>query len=892
MPEPCPLVELHRTLRRKLRGIDSATLLTELGVPANLQSLVDGLRRTRACLEQFPDELDVCLLMNPEERLDSTALIDGIDQVLEWERAQSWPDDLRCRLPMERSSATARHPLAGYCLSVLLHWSDLYYVLEPGDAAASQDCGMADSFQSLMAEFSGYVIAAQAAIEPADYIGFCRKWWGAKQLPEVSLYPTRRLASRVAGASRAVRRLSQVEHRDLLQFLLDPANGGALHERVFQAMESARFKPERDPEVSPAPEPGEPGPTETEQAVETDWRMLQQIALLLEEVRPGWLRPDTVRRRRGSRRGTKRTYSQHRRFRDGYVRVPEQDVIRFDFATDDGLEVEHLQPMPAANPDEAAGSDGNSATAGNLPEPDEEPTTTDADDREAWALRDGTSWIPAGEQQTDGDIDVVTVTGEGRSDEPDKPTARWAGEHIRRYHLALGIRNDHLSLAQVLSVLKAISRSAQQQDPDKALLALHVSIALGRPIHEIAGFEVHAGKTQFDVDSAGIHYFMGSGEWVFNSPAPAWADMRAERIEQPRLLQLWLNDRTGFGQLVEHYDLFDETTAPARPFQRLTKKSRARLGAFLKRTLPQADATLAQCAGFLFRRLLSATGGDLGIASLITGRQHSHSGSVRHYANYPVRRVWRACLDAWLEDDEDWISSYLAKPGARHAGPPQRYGAKRVPEAEAVEALVTTLAERVRDESSPLAIRRDNYTAYTLVGMVLGLGMRPVIEPWVTGIGGSTDASLLVSFIDKAKSDYDRRINPVPEVLAQHLRRYTAYRNALAVTLPSSLTQARFVLLGSVSGKAAVFHPGDFVELVGADFPLELYSLRRFARTELASRYYVPAEDLDAYMGHWLFGVSPFDPLSTYPMQRLYDLAGGPLTRLLNDMGFAPLEPP
>lgn len=42
MSELCPLAEFHQTLQRKLPGIDSAALLTELGIPPNLQSLLDA----------------------------------------------------------------------------------------------------------------------------------------------------------------------------------------------------------------------------------------------------------------------------------------------------------------------------------------------------------------------------------------------------------------------------------------------------------------------------------------------------------------------------------------------------------------------------------------------------------------------------------------------------------------------------------------------------------------------------------------------------------------------------------------------------------------------------------------------------------------------------------
>lgn len=891
MPEGCPLVKLHRALCRELRGIDSATLLTELGVPANLQSLVDGLRRTRTCIERFPDELDVCLRVIPEERLDSVALIDAIDRVLKWGDEQTWPaDDLR-RLPMERSDATARHPLAGYCLSVLLHWSDLYYVLEPGQAAAPTSGELAESFDALMAEFSGYVIAAQAAIDPAEYLAFCRKWWGAERLPDVLLYPTRRLASRVAGASRAVRRLSRIEHRALLQFLLDPANGDAFHQRIYMSMQTPQFAPADEPELVLGLALGRAEPIHP---IEADWSLLQQIGLLLEEVRPGWRRPNTVRRRGGTRRGAKRTHSQHRSFRDGYVRVPEQDVIRFDFETDDDLAIEHLQPLLPAEPNGEIGVGGaGDAAIVSLPRGGEEPKATQAAEREARAIRDGTRWIPFGEQQTDADIDVVEVTPEGHASASGRATPQWAKEHIRRYQLALGFGKERLSLAQVGELLKAIAR-ATQSNPDMALLALHVSIALGRSIHDIAGLEVHAGRAESDVDGDRIHYFCESRQWVFTSPAPAWAAMPVAPIERPRLRQLWLQDHTDFHALVERYGLFRGAQAPpsCRPFGRLARNSCARLDAFLQDTLPSADVTPAKCAHFLFHRVLAVTSGDLGIANLITGRQHSHSGSVRHYANYAAPRVWRAYFDAWLDEDEQWISSVSASTSVGRRGEERRYGAKRVPEAGAVRALVMMLAQRTRDATLSAPVRHNYYTAYTLVGMVLGLGLRPVVEPLLTGIGGNADARLLVSFVDKARSDYDRRINPLPAALAQHLRRYTAYRNLLAATLPSDLARAKFVYLDPASGAAGTFHPGDFERFVAGAFQLELYSLRRFARTELASNYYVAAEDLDAYMGHWLFGVSPLDPLSTYPMQRLYDLAAGPLTRLLDDLDFVPVEPP
>lgn len=846
------------------------------------------MRRTKVCLEQFPDELDICLQSIPEERLDSLALSETIDRVLGWASAQAWlGGDLR-RMPMERADAAVRHPLAGYCLSILLHWTDLYYVLEPDGSASSRDLGTA--FESLMAEFSGYVIAAQATIDPSAYITFCRQWWGARQLPDGSLYPVPHLASRVAGASRAMRRLSRVEHRALLQFLLDSANGQALHERVWLAMESPQFAPAPDADVALDAPLDKAASIEPSQAIEADWRMLQQIALLLEAVRPGWMRPGTVRKRHGGRRIAKRTHSQHRTFRDGYVRVPEQGVVRLDFATEDGFEVEHLQPLPAGEFDNVAYSQGEDDADEGIPDPDGPSATPATADSE----RPGDDrWIPVGEQQTDADLDVVAVSAEGGEGGEDQPaTAQRAGEHIRRYYLALGIAKERLSPAQVQHLLAAI-QVISQEVPSKVLLALHASVALGRSLHDIEGFEIHQGTADPRVDPERIHYFLESQQWLFNVPAAAWADLPQEPIERPRLRQLWLDDRTGFHVLIHQCRLFANasTATTLRPFQKLTQTGRADLAAVLKAALPRADPTLAKCASFLFYRLLEVTGGDLGVANLITSHEHSHSGSVKHYANYPANVVWDAYRDAW-RDGAPLSPRPMSPTSTDRDGQERRYGAKRVPRLDAVRSVIALLAERVRNRDLPAMARHNSYTAYTLVGMVLGLGMRPVTDLFVTDVGGRSERQLLASLLDKAKSGYDRRVNPVPDALAQQLRHYTTYRNGLASVLPPGLETAHFIHLGPAEGEAEAFRPGQFAELVGQDFPLELYALRRFVRTELASRYRVAAEDLDAYMGHWLFGASPFDPLSTYPMQRLYRLANGPLTRLLGDMGFAPLAAP
>jgi hypothetical protein len=110
--------------------------------------------------------------------------------------------------------------------------------------------------------------------------------------------------------------------------------------------------------------------------------------------------------------------------------------------------------------------------------------------------------------------------------------------------------------------------------------------------------------------------------------------------------------------------------------------------------------------------------------------------------------------------------------------------------------------------------------------------------------------------------------------------------------LSKSAIHARFIYIDPVSGRAMRFRPSHFLVIDPGTFDLELYAFRRFMRSELRCRFGVHAEDVDAYMGHWLYRVGPHDKHSTYPMQRLQRLAEGEVSDVLASVGFLPLAPP
>lgn len=822
MTASCLLLGLCRSLQHARPEVDALQLVTQLGIPPNLASLVDGMERTVACLTRFSAELDACLSIVLGDAMGADALVRGIQAALDWAATQPWPvDDIRLQL-MQRPDPQSPHPLSRYCLSVLAHWPNLYYALEPGDDSRQDDSAWS-RYDVLMAEFSVYVLAAQATIDPAHYRDYVRTWCTNRRLPDAHLYPTTRLGSRVGNASRAVRRLTLSEHAALFHFLSDAAQGDALHDRVFRALRQP-WTPDDTP-------------------------LLEDIALLIEEVRPGWARPG-VHSDRGHRHGSHRA-SPHRTFKDGFVRIPEQDAVLTAYTADDGTTVQHLQQVDDA--------DGAAADP-----------SQDDDERQ---------WVPIGELGSDGDLEIVSLPPGEEEPYLGRPPNSRIASHLRSDELGLAIRKERLSRTEVRVLLTALNRTSNADVPLEAAVTLHACLSLGRNVDEIKYLEIHDGNAHVNVAANRIHYFLGSRQWIVPCPPPAWSDEPVRSIERPVWGQMFLNDHTGFYALLSRSD----RTWTGQPVKHLTQARRAAMDGFLEQTLPYTNATIEKCCGYLFYRLLQVTDGDLGIASLITGQDRWHSRSVRHYAHYRARQVWNAYASAWRPRSR--LESVMAQDGPG-------YGARHVPTVAAVQALLTFLAQQSGDTSSPYDRRHNAYTAYTLAGMVLGLAMRPLTDVRLTGVREAANAGFLVNLTDKARSEYDRRINPVPDALAKHLEAYTNYRAAIRVMRWALDQDALLLYVDPETGKATRFRPSHFKAIVDTHFPLEAYALRHFVRTALTDHNAPTGEDIDAAMGHWRFGASPLDRLSTYPMRRLRELAEGRLAQLLADVGFMPIEPP
>ncbi|MDE1964099.1 MAG: hypothetical protein KGI42_09390 [Xanthomonadaceae bacterium] len=863
-----PLLALGKDFHRSHPEVDFPVLATQLSLLPNLRYLQDGLRRSRLAIARHGNELGECLRAVPGNRFEPDGLLIAIDTLLRWIEEQEWSEDDHRRWIMTGDEGSTRHPLAGYCLSTCFLWPNLFYAPEPlaGDGEIAPQ--VVDQYADLMGEFSVYVIAAQSTMDPSTYMGFCEQWWRSNHLPSLKPYRDQRLRSRLEKASLVMRRMTLREYRELLLALVCDANAMPLHERISLALNSSWADHER--------------------------KALTELTRLLEDVRLGWRRPDAKSALASDKqRGTSTRVTQ-KNLRDGYLRLPEQHAMSMTEVSTDGWKVMSVMPQPATlktlTQELLLAKEAEAIS--QLVEDDSEGEAELADIDLA-ALReqagieaereiDGLEWMPVEESAGAEAIESILldeVAGESESTAPPKSSSIAA--HIRRFRYGHDLTKDRLTFREANRILCALMGEPSDSPAREALVALHASIALGRPLESLRDLEVREDERSDQDRKGSIRYVLNKKRWVLPAPPAAWADLARTHDERPQWSQMWLNDHTGFAELLAHFGL----AKPGSLFQNFTEPRKRGVTDFLRRALPRTEATTTQCAKFLHRELLTVNDGDLGLAALITGHLHGHAASVAHYAHYRASTMSDVYRRVWVRDRPHPENNGEGKP---ENNPVHGYGALRVPTVESVARKLEHLRDRVRHGSH--RERHNAFTAYTLASLVLGTAMRPVVSLDLDLPAQVRGLPAMLSFVDKARTDYHRRVVAIPRTLEAHLRSYLRYLLARGLTRENA--SFPLIYIDPETGDPERFRPSHAVGLTTPAFELEIYALRRFVRTHLREVHRVAGEDLDAWMGHWLHRVSPHDFLSTYPMRRLCDLAEGPVEQMLVEVGFVPLKGP
>nr|MBV6629522.1 hypothetical protein [Oceanococcus sp. HetDA_MAG_MS8] len=868
---------------------DARTLVAILGMPPSGEYLIDGLRRTIEVLNLAEASFDACFSVTTTRIDRADQLRRQINVMLEYLEALPLPADDPKKLRMARDSEDARHPLRGYCLSRMHFWCLLFYELNP----AWDDGATGPAYQQIAAEVAVHILAANSQVKPDSYFSFCREHWKTGEWPASSPLKLVQessgdtLASRVANAAVAVRQLAHPE--------LGLAD--AEHDGDFDPADVPTDEPESDggstegdsaidesPDedykqvrlaISPASSPDDFGALVVAAESSGIWsqmaaRRVAQLSRLLEAVRPFHHRANSraAKIRAGSRnapRGTAR-----RALRDGYVRLPGSDYVE--------------QP---------SGDAGGGSVMGRLPPGSDDPNDPRYDDR----------WMPTDDRIEGELLESILAESEGRSKTKRPATAgsqahqaRWAAEQARRYRLLLPFRIDSLHAVDGAALLRAItegqipgaffdanpseSENDLRERLSEALGPWLCSLALGRAYKYAFEVRIVLDQAEAEILEKTICFCRSEACWSIPFEPPAWRDLEITAIERPVNKRLVLPDLVGFSNFLRsNPSALDGSQLAAK---KLTQKRRKLIADWIEAVTPGCAVSIAGVERSLFERLVIATSGDIGLASLITGRKHAHSGSVAHYAHYTADEVQTAYANAFEPLGVN-PSSVELLPGSADKG----YGAKRVP----TRTAVSTLLQGLRNcDSDDLYAKHNQYTLYTYSSMHLGIALRSIVDPRFKSVSELLGA--LVSWTDKARTDYHRRVSILCDAIVSHLRHYAEYLNLARATdflprRPNKLANA--ALLYFIDGNFEPLRPIHFERATAAYYPLEPYSLRRFMRTELAAHPSVEGCDLDAFFGHWFDRASPHDPFSCYALQRMRVLASGPVPDVLASVGFQPM---
>lgn len=873
--EEVPILKFERDLAASSGLRDQVGwMLTQLGVPPNLTHLRDGLLRSKRILERHGEQFDTCLLIIPGQRLESVQLVNVIDTALTFIDAQGWPADDQRLTPISPIYGSMKHPLDGYCLTVCHHWRNLFYVLEPDpEASATDGAAMASEYERLLSEVAAHVLAANSYSTPKGYFRYCSLWWKEDRRPsfppfaDPPIYGRDESASpdllfqRQGNAARATHMLGCLEQRFFLKLLRPPEDLLPFHERLSEALfDELRWeRKERD--------------------------LMSTISLLVRSVRPGW-QIRTTSRAKTSPRGSAR-----RHVLGGYDQIPASNILVHETETESGEIFECLFVDPRDGRKSPETEDGD-----DLETPARGIDALIREEQDADTLR----WMPLIDR-TDQELvtfQVLNVDDEVRARAGGRPLrSRWAAEHLRRWHFAHGLTKESLSVTELKQISDAMMRPIGDKSEAALVGLLHVSLATGRTIRAARSIQLASGPADAEpgadtnadsyADSASeandVRYRLDLKQWELRVSPPAWADKEVTEIERPLVTWLLLPDLTGFHTFLSRQGL-DQKDFDA--LQKVTKARRAFLGQWLFGATHDPHATVAACQKVLFQRLLVKSRGDVGVAALLTGTGHSHSLSVSHYSHYSLRYVQDVYRLALSEPSTSSAVRSLGRSNSRrHRG--DGIGARRVPTFAAVRRLLGKLRHEVELARSKDDVARAHnlFTAYVIVGLVLGIGLRAIIDPHLIDIHARIP---LITFLDKARSDYHRRVSALPALILEQLTLYSTYlRHFKAMRGPStgSIPYA-FAFIDESTGEIEAFRPVHFLALVKDYYELELYSLRRFARSTLIQDSKVEGEDLDAWMGHWFDRVSPHDRLSSYPMRRLADFAAGPVQRMLSSLNY------
>ncbi|MBU2758677.1 hypothetical protein [Acidithiobacillus sulfurivorans] len=402
------------------------------------------------------------------------------------------------------------------------------------------------------------------------------------------------------------------------------------------------------------------------------------------------------------------------------------------------------------------------------------------------------------------------------------------------------------------------------------------------------------------------------GTWYVKiEPPSSWHSQSAEAQSLCADIQdsiLCLPDVTGCGkyleQLLKHYS--DTNLSKMHLFTGGKRKRQREIQEYLRMVDPSGYLTLTRVENYLWYRC--AGRGDIGETELVFPKKQ-RLGQVRRFYTTLTQKSLVARYVQVLQETYGSRSLLAGSVEALPADDSGYLGSLFRPRIESIQTGIKRLQDRLDQQVQAIQalgndspkLRADwnayynDYTLYTWLYFAYATASRVICTPFPEHPAEGTASGFIVH---QDKSTRDRshlRLLWLPPDLLQQLQRQWDLATQQKKWLENShvrdrISGSNFLMKGRVITRLC---PKDLrpalQSLFDADMPVN--SHRRFCRSYLLEQD-CPAEVVDAFMGHWYTGESPWSRYSSQSARAYVNLLKPHLESMLNILGFRSLPLP
>jgi len=446
------------------------------------------------------------------------------------------------------------------------------------------------------------------------------------------------------------------------------------------------------------------------------------------------------------------------------------------------------------------------------------------------------------------------------------------------------LASDRLQLVDLAAAEQAIAdlQTRRWRAPKPVLHganAVSASLLLGRPVEKLRRLRVVARIDQ--VPGAIKRPFLAVSDSALVVPAPDLASSFVPKgaeaaVYRPvsRGLVLRLPEGLSWSrQLLE----FGEAHLGKEPFSGPDHPGWAEQFAKAVNERTGSRLTAARIAQFLTRQVV-AQSGDWADAALLSG---SGDANARLYYYTPTH----AHLQARYRELWVGVSKGLGLPigpsvpaslTATDAGsaPPRFIGSRGCPTDEAVNAMVPELIAycrsklRGRRSEARCRVVHNAIALYTCLMVLWHSGMRAVTDPVELDLYDPATGTLGASDKDN-DSYYASRVVWLPPLVQRQIQAYWRHLDRLKAELPgSTASMGKGLFLFDASGEVTAISIQALRNVLPAGYPFRLNAQRHYLRTRLRELE-VPAQTIDALLGHGAPGQEPYATHSCFSVQRM-----------------------